>query len=445
MFQSGKYTKLAALCFPLSCCLGGGLLRLFAYGGYESRLAAQVAEARRSGLAVEYEDLPPVTRPPAPPQGENPYEKLAAFQTNEDYVEARRKLRGNGRQRTAPVSWNQIEHAVQTLKAGLVTAEHVSHMSGGYWVPLDEDTRPFLKRHLNFLVGAAQDLRFCADWEDRAGNSQDSLADIGTSYRLLHKIAVDPHTTSLVPWPTYQAVNNQSLVRMVQRHRSDPQFLGELGKIVQAVEPPPSFRTEMGAIAVEDRLLMREALSVRQFVFKVGGRPNEIEDLAFRDEKFKASLDSQILTNHLEVWKAAKNSALPWVTAYQQYVQKMKRLEQDHSLRGKAIHGLLALDAGTMRYMLVNTCNQNMIATGIGLLRTYDETGKLPRSIPSSLGKNAMDPFTGRPLRYQKTSRGFKLSTSFKDPMLDHAGLRRPSHIRMLGMDTQLEITLPAR
>ena len=413
---------------------GCGIAAWWTARGYYSDYDRAVADAKRVGLTL---DLKQLNGPPIPDDHNRALIYTQAAHLIEGPLKPYQDLLSEFRVGAySPAELKAMAGAIKGLEPALRLV--VREQRPDFRYPRDWSQHPFAigLEDVSYKT-LAKDLCRRASLHAEAGDAQGALDSLNCAYQLADDCATAPFLIETLVSDAISQVSNAEAESLLGRENGNPAFLAGLDQILREHSRLPDPRdTYSGELPLA--LFSASYLNVfndAEFADddQANGENSDsfmppkatwIENLRNSFPGVQAEVKAKLIEGWVTGWSRFPADRSDWNGADSALNLMIDAVSNDKSVFNRAAQMTLPGMGNTGETLLGVEAANRMLRCSVRLFQLRNATGRLPSTLPTSLGTTAVDPFDGKLLRYRPSGKLFKIYSVGRD-RVDDGGIAR--------------------
>lgn len=413
----------------LTCGIGGGLV-CHRVSGMAGKLPSEVAKLKAHGVATEVPDLAP--NPPLS-EKENAAQlygsigyQLSAITKDPTQAAQVKLLDEFGNSDNPTPDLGKVLRAVQTFQSIFSDADKVSaksrvnfkrDYSRGNMVLFPEYAH--MKRIAKWQCSRAR-----AEW--MSGNRTAALKTLQASFRIGEHASQEPHLIGQLVAIAISAINHRTLENFVIDARNDPTLLKKMEDMLANLQDQIELRKAFGGEIVMARATIQNTkggglMSAIRAANNPATKDYALMEALFSNPQMRVAFEARYCEAWRIIFDQIPSDPEDWNGFRKVMAEQGQRIEADKSI-DNTINRIMfpvldqAVDAAAKQ-----VAERRVALLSLKLLQTRAKG--LPADL-SAYGQLAIDPFTNKPMRYERKGKAFKIWSIGMD-RIDQGGMGR--------------------
>ncbi len=431
---------------PLLTCGIGGWLVYSRVSGSATKLSNEIAKLKAHGVPTEIADLAPNPPVPNSENAANLYHDLGA-QLKAIKNDPSVKLLDDFYNSDNPgPDLSKVLQATRTHQAIFAVADKL----------ISKPRVDFKRDYSNgvaLLFPEYNDMRRIAKWQcSRAraqwmsGNRDAALLSLRAAYRVAEHISLEAHLIGQMVCTSITSICHRTLEYFVVDARNDPAFVQKVEKMLLALQDRADIWRAFGGELVIGRVTLQ--------TMKTGGFSSitdTITDPSMREMGFLDALLSDpglrrmYEAKYCEAWRTIfdgfPSDKEDWNGLRAAYKKRWQEITADKSIENAFNRLMFADFSDSADTVAKQVAERRVQLLSLKLLQTRAKG--LPADL-SAYGQLAIDPFTNKPMRYERKGKAFKIWSIGPD-RIDQGGVSRGRGSGTKGFDIVMgfDIAIP--
>jgi hypothetical protein len=282
------------------------------------------------------------------------------------------------------------------------------------------------------LKGFAKLLGYKAERQSKSGDWRGALKSVERMQSISRHAGEEPIIIAMLVRIADEAITHATLRHLVRSHSDNPAFLDAARKVAVGFGPLPSFRHGLEGEMVLGRTGLYQIRSLSDIS---GGGPTETDPftkIAFNSKSLKTAFDRKLVEAYNNYFERMPKDASDWKGMAKASREQDEWIQSDKSLLNTFNQILFPVFSQAAQAIGRTQAQRNLTLTSIDLWQKKLSNGHLPATVS---GKDAMDPFTDRPLIYKRFADGFLIYSVDQDGRDDGGQLESSNGKRDLVVD----------
>lgn len=264
----------------------------------------------------------------------------------------------------------------------------------------------------------------------QAGDLKGALKSLGAAFKISGHLANEPTLIGGLVAVAINAIAMQGLEQVTKIGRNDQAFLAEARKLLETLPPLPDYRKGYGGELVMGRYTIQSLRSLRA-ILEVGQYNSEepsaipkespLDGFTMGDPSVRRVFEAAYLREWRWVFEHLPANQDDWRAEAAVMGEEETRIDADKSFENRINQVMFPLFTEAPKARAAAMANRRVALLAIRVLQDR------PHGYPADLsryGSIAIDPMDGKPMRYKREGKGFKVWSIDRD-LTDDFGLKR--------------------